>query len=171
MRIANAFADRGAVATERLVLPFDARRKSRLLARLESGSEVGYVLPPGTALRNGDKLVASDGMVIDVIAATEPLLEVRASDARELARAAYHLGNRHVPVDVGDGWLRLQRDHVLADMLIGLGCTVTDVDAPFEPERGAYSMHRHDAADTEAHDPHDPGHSLHRSKSKIHEFR
>jgi urease accessory protein len=164
MRIANAFANRAAVATARLVLPFDARRKSRLLARLESGEEIGYVLAPGTTLRHGDKLAATDGTVIEVIAATEPLLEARASDSRELARAAYHVGNRHVPIEVGDGFLRLQRDHVLADMLIGIGCTVTSIDAPFDPEGGAYPAHRHD-------DPHDPGVGPHRSQPKIHEFK
>src|SRR6266545_5243241 len=158
MRVANAFAQEDAVATLRVVLPYDARRKSRLLARDVSGSDLGYVLPPGTVLRGGDKLAASDGTVIEVVAAIEPLLEVRAADARELARAAYHLGNRHVPVDIGDGLLRLQRDHVLADMLTGLGCTVAPVDAPFDPEGGAYSTHRHDGDESPAHDPHDPGH-------------
>ena len=171
MRIANALADRRAAATARLVLPYDARCKSRLLARDESGDELGYVLARGTVLRGGDKLAASDGAVIEVVAAIEPLIEVRAADARELARAAYHLGNRHVPVEVGDGFLRLQRDHVLADMRTGLGCTVAPVDAPFDPEGGAYSTHRHDGDDSAAHDPHDPGHGPHRSRPKIHEFR
>jgi urease accessory protein len=163
MLIANALADRDAAATARLVLPYDARRKSRLLARLESGDEAGYMLPPGTVLRAGTKLAASDGTVIEIVAAVEPLLEVRASDARQLARAAYHVGNRHVPLEVGDGYVRLQRDHVLADMLIGLGCTVVEVDAPFDPEGGAYPVHHHGA--------NDPGHGPHRSSPKIHEFK
>ena len=166
MRIANARADRGARASARLVLPFDARRKSRLLARLDSGDEIGYVLPPGTVLHDGDKLAVTDGAVIEIVAAAEPLLEVQAPDARSLARAAYHIGNRHVPLEIGDGVIRLQRDHVLADMLIGLGCTVRTLEAPFDPESGAYSTHRHDDAD-----PHDPGHGPHRTKPRIHEFR
>ena len=169
MRIANALADRGAVASARLVLPFDARRKSRLLARLDSGEEIGYVLPPGTVLRDGDKLAVADGTVIEVVAAAEPLLEVRAANALAVARAAYHVGNRHVPVEIADGVLRLQRDHVLADMLAGLGCTVTPVDAPFDPEGGAYAAHRHDGE--ARHDLHDPGHGPHRSKPRIHEFK
>ncbi len=164
MRIANAFADRNAVATERVVLPYDARRKSRLLARDASGDELGYVLPPGTVLRHGDKLTAPDGTVIEIVAAVEPLLEARASSPRELARAAYHVGNRHVPLELRDGCLRLQRDHVLADMLIGLGCTVADVEAPFDPEGGAYPSHAHGRE-------FDPGHGPHRSTSKIHEFK
>jgi urease accessory protein len=163
MLIANTLADRDTVATDRLVLPYDARRKSRLLARLESGGEAGYVLPPGTVLRAGTKLAAPDGTVIEIVAAVEPLLEVRACDARQLARAAYHIGNRHVPLEVGDGYLRLQRDHVLADMLIGLGCTVIEIEAPFDPEGGAYAAHHHGASD--------PGHGPHRSAPKIHEFR
>jgi len=163
MRIANGFADRDAIATVRVVLPYDARRKSRLLTRDASGSELGYVLPPGTVLRHGDKLAASDSTVIEVVAAVEPLLEVRAANARELARAAYHVGNRHVPLELGDGCVRLQRDHVLADMLIGLGCTVVDVEAPFNPEGGAYPAHDHGEFD--------PGQGPHRSTSKIHEFK
>src|SRR5512144_3001234 len=154
MRIANAFADRDAVATARVVLPYDARRKSRLLARDESGHELGYVLPPGTTLRHGDKLAASDGAVIEVVAAVEPLLEVRAANPRELARAAYHVGNRRVPLAAGDGCMHLQRDHVLADMLIGRGGDVADVEAPFNPEGGAYPSHVHGAAFDPGHGPH-----------------
>jgi len=164
MRIANELADRNAVATVRVVLPYDARRKSRLLARDESGHEFGYVLPPGTVLRHGDKLRAADGTVIEVVAAVEPLLEARAASARGLARAAYHVGNRHVPLELGEGCMRLQRDHVLADMLIGLGCAVSDIEAPFDPESGAYPSHAHGGQ-------FDPGHGEHRSTSKIHEFK
>jgi urease accessory protein len=164
MRIANAFVDRNAPATVRVVLPYDARRKSRLLARDESGQDVGYVLPPGTVLRHGDKLAASDGAVIEVVAAVEPLLEVSATTMSRLVRAAYHIGNRHVALEVSESRLRLQRDHVLADMLIGLGCTVTHVEAPFDPEGGAYASHAHGGE-------FDPAHGPHRSPSKIHEFR
>ena len=145
MLVAESFADAGAVTTDRVVLAFDDRRRSRLRCRLESGEEFGYVLPPGTALRNGDRLGGADRRIIEVVAAIESVLEVRAADARELARAAYHLGNRHIPVEVGDGYLRFQPDHVLAEMLVGLGCDVTAIEAPFDPEGGAYRPHAHHA--------------------------
>jgi urease accessory protein len=132
------------VATERLELPFDTRSKSRLRARLASGEEVGLFLPRGTILRGGDRLLGQDGRVVAVVAAAEDLLEVRCRDTRELARAAFHLGNRHVAVEVGPEWLRLQADHVLEGMLVGLGCQVRALTAPFEPEAGAYAHgHQH----------------------------
>ncbi len=133
-----------AAAGEALELPFEYRTKSRLRAKLKSGEEVGLFLPRGTILRGGMKLAAADGRIVEVIAAPEALLEVRCADALELARAAYHLGNRHVAVELGEGWLRIQADHVLEGMLAGLGATVTPVTAPFEPEAGAYSHgHQH----------------------------
>lgn len=128
-----------APATETLRLDFERRSKSRLRARLVSGEEIGLFLPRGTLLRGGDLLIAKDGRVVAVEAAPEQLIEARSADPRELARAAYHLGNRHVAVEIGDGWLRLQQDHVLAEMLRGLGAEVTPLNAPFEPEAGAYS--------------------------------
>ena len=131
-------------ATERLSLPFEYRCKSRLRAKLTSGEEVGLFLERGTILRGGDRLAANDGRIVAVEAAPEDLAEVRCGDANHLARAAYHLGNRHVAVEVGEGWLRLQRDHVLEGMLLGLGCEVVPVEAPFEPEAGAYAPgHQH----------------------------
>jgi len=130
--------------TDRLELPFDTRSKSRLRARLASGEEVGLFLPRGTILRGGDRLLGGGGRVVEVVAAPEALLEVRCRDPRELARAAYHLGNRHVAVEVGPEWLRLQADHVLEGMLVGLGCQVCPLTAPFEPEAGAYAPgHQH----------------------------
>lgn len=130
---------------DRLVLAFDQRRKSRGLARLESGEEVAVALPRGEVLRGGDLVVASDGRVIEVVAPAEPLLHVECGTPGALARAAYHLGNRHVPVQVGEGWLRLAADHVLEEMLRGLGARVVPVEAPFDPEAGAYGAHhRHD---------------------------
>jgi len=129
--------------TDRLELPFDTRTKSRLRARLASGEEVGLFLPRGTILRGGD-LLQGGGRVVKVVAAPEALLEVRCRDLSELARAAYHLGNRHVAVEVGPEWLRLAEDHVLEGMLVGLGCQVRRLTAPFEPEAGAYAPgHQH----------------------------
>lgn len=130
-------------ASERLVLPFEARCKSRLRTRLESGEEVGLFFAPGNVLRGGDLLLGSDGRVVEVVAAAEALMEVRCADARTLARAAYHLGNRHVAVEIGAGRLRCCGDHVLRAMLNGLGTTVVELNAPFEPEAGAYAHTHH----------------------------
>ena len=130
-----------------LVLPFELRQKSRLLGKLDTGEEVGVVLDRGVFMRGGDCLLASDGRVIEVVAANEQVSVVTAVDSRHLARAAYHLGNRHVSLQVGDGWLRYLHDHVLDDMVRGLGYTITIDNLPFEPEAGAYShagnSHRH----------------------------
>ncbi|NMG66769.1 urease accessory protein UreE [Azoarcus indigens] len=131
-------------ATDTLELDFGYRTKSRLRAKLGSGAEVGLFLPRGTILRGGNRLLANDGRVVEVVAAPEDLMEVRCADALELARAAYHLGNRHVAVELGEGWLRIQADHVLEGMLTGLGADVEALRAPFEPEAGAYAHgHQH----------------------------
>lgn len=128
---------------DRLVLPFDLRQKSRLRTKLESGDEVGVILPGGEMLRGGDLLVASDGRVVEVIAQDEKVLQANCDSPFELARAAYHLGNRHVALQIGEGWLRIANDHVLRQMLEGLGLAVVEMDAPFEPEPGAYGQHSH----------------------------
>jgi urease accessory protein len=131
-------------ATEALELDFARRTKSRLRARLVSGEEVGVFLPRGTILRGGQKLAGKDGRIVEVVAAPEELVEVRCAGALQLARAAYHLGNRHVAVELGEGGLRIQRDHVLEAMLVGLGAEVVAVTAAFEPEAGAYAHgHQH----------------------------
>jgi len=129
----------------RLELPFDKRQKSRLRAQLASGEAVALNLPRGEILRGGDLVVAADGRIIEIAAAVERLLHVVCADPTALARAAYHLGNRHVPVQVGDGYLRIAADHVLEAMLQGLGATATPLEAPFEPEAGAYGGHHHHA--------------------------
>ena len=143
-----------------LALPFEPRRKGRLLARLVSGEEVAVKLPPGEILRGGDLVTASDGRVIEVIAAPEKLLHV---ESDSLAKAAYHLGNRHVPVQIGEGFLRVAEDGVLEEMLRKLGARVTHVDAPFEPE--ATGHHPHDetanAAQVHDHQQHDHEHCDH----------
>jgi urease accessory protein len=121
-----------------LVLPFELRSRSRLRARLTTGEEAGIVLPRGQRLRGGDQLLASDGRVIQVEAASETVSTVRSAEAELLARAAYHLGNRHVALQIGAGWLRYGHDHVLDEMVRGLGLPVAIEQAPFEPEAGAY---------------------------------
>jgi urease accessory protein len=136
-----------------LTLDFDARRKSRLAATLDSGEEVALVLPRGTVLRDGDVLVAQDGALVRVVAADETVLMVRAPDALTLTRAAYHLGNRHTPVEVGVDFLKLEYDPVLADMLKRIGAVVEQVTAPFQPESGAYGGgHKHGHDETFAED-------------------
>jgi urease accessory protein len=127
----------------KLELPFDARQKSRLRTHLASGEEAALMLPRGEILRGGELVVASDGRVIEVVAAAEEVLHVECASAKELARCAYHLGNRHVPVEAGEGFLRLAEDRVLEKMLAGLGAKLSHVTAPFEPEAGAYAAGRH----------------------------
>lgn len=121
-----------------LVLPFELRQKSRQRASLQDGREVGLMLARGEILRNGDCLLAEDGLVIRVEAAQEHVSTVHCNDALTLARASYHLGNRHVALQIGQGWLRYKHDHVLDDMVRHLGLEVSDEMAPFEPEGGAY---------------------------------
>ncbi|HUI99653.1 MAG TPA: urease accessory protein UreE [Usitatibacter sp.] len=132
-------------AAPRLELPFERRQKTRQRAVLDSGEEVTLDLPRGDVLRGGDWLVASDGRVVQVVAQTEQVVHVECATPRLLATAAYHLGNRHVPVQVGDGWLRIAADPVLERMLEGLGAKLAALEAAFEPESGAYAAHhRHD---------------------------
>ncbi|OHC61752.1 MAG: urease accessory protein UreE [Rhodocyclales bacterium RIFCSPLOWO2_02_FULL_63_24] len=130
-----------AAATEQLRLPFESRCKSRLRTRLASGEECGLFLERGGVLRGGDKLLGQDGRVVAVVAASELLLEAVSNDPLQLARAAYHLGNRHVAVQLLPGRLRFAQDHVLGEMVRGLGLPVDSIETPFEPESGAYGAH------------------------------
>lgn len=139
-------------AAATLTLPFQDRQRSRLRTQLDSGEEAGVMLPRGQVLRGGDCVRASDGRVIEIRAAEETVSTVRCNDLQMLARAAYHLGNRHVPLQVGPGWLRYRRDHVLDDMIRQLGLEVVCEPAPFEPEAGAYGGGHH-----HHHDEPDPG--------------
>jgi urease accessory protein len=134
-----------------LVLSFELRQKSRLLTKLASGEEAGLALARGTVLRGGDRLRTDDGRVVRVVAADEALMEARCADARTLARCAFHLGNRHTPVEVRDGALRFAADEVLAGMLRGLGATVESLSAPFEPEAGAYAAGDHHHSGEQKH--------------------
>jgi len=146
----------------RLELPFEQRQKSRLRARLASGEEVALNLPRGTVLRGGERLRSADGRVIEVVALPEDVLHVECASAEALARAAYHLGNRHVAVEVGNGFLRLAPDHVLEDMLARQGAKVTHLRAPFEPEAGAYGSHTHASPIGRLHGE--------QSRARIHEY-
>lgn len=128
-------------AIDRVVLDFDTRHRRRLVLVGEHGTRFLLDLPRATALREGDGLVLDDGAIVAVAGKPEPLLEIKAADPAALARLAWHLGNRHADVQfVGDG-LRIRHDHVLAVMLEGLGARVIAIEAPFDPEPGAYAHH------------------------------
>ena len=130
-----------------LRLPFDVRQKSRFRARLLDGAEVGVVIERGSVLRGGDLLRTADHRYVLIEAAPEAVSLASHANSTGFARAAYHLGNRHVPLQVGDRWLRYLQDHVLDDMCRQLGLTVEHELAPFEPEAGAYNgghNHSHD---------------------------
>ena len=138
----------------KLTLPFELRQKSRLRARLDNGEEVALILRRGQVLRGGDRVTAADGRELEIVAAPEKLLHI---ECEELARVAYHLGNRHVPLEVGQGFLRIAEDHVLEEMLRGLGARVSRIEAPFEPESGAYHRHDERGHGGKIHDPHHHG--------------
>ncbi len=145
-------------------LDWDIRQKSRFDATDSQGRHVGVFLPRGTAVRGGDVLVAEDGSLIKVLAAPQAVLKItHCSDhgtAFDLTRAAYHLGNRHVPIELKPDHLKIEPDHVLADMLRAMHLIVNAVDEAFEPENGAYATgghhgghsHNHDHAHDHAHD-------------------
>ena len=124
-----------------LTLPFEKRQKSRLRVSLDNGQEVALILERGSVMRHGELLRADNSLIIEIRAADEEVAVVLTEDSFLFARACYHLGNRHVPLQIGKGWLRIQRDHVLENMVQSLGLTVNHQLAPFEPESGAYSGH------------------------------
>jgi len=143
-----------------LTLDWDSRQKSRFGAQLDDGREVAVILPRGTVLRGGDVLVAEDGSLVRVIAAPQPVLQVRHCQAHgspfDRLRAAYHLGNRHVPLELQPALLQLEPDAVLAEMLRSQHLIVSDALAPFEPEAGAYGggghAHHHPHGGHEHHE-------------------
>jgi urease accessory protein len=142
----------------RLSLPFEIRQKRRFRALLEDGTQVAIFLPRSSRLMDGDRLEADDGSLIKIVAAPEPLLYVTASSCQALVRAAYHLGNRHTPVEVGDGFLKLENDSVLKQMLDRLEVYVREAQLPFQPESGAYGGgHGHEFQSE--NEPHLPEHS------------
>ena len=142
----------------KLTLPIEQRVRSRLRAKLDDGRDAGLFLPRGTLLRGGDLLSSQDGIVIEIISAAETVSTIYSTDATLLARAAYHLGNRHIPLQVENGWLRYQHDHVLDDMLKQMGLDVKVEQAAFEPEAGAYQQaangHHHSHSHSHEHEHH-----------------
>jgi len=144
----NARADNNSAIATTVTLPIDKRVKSRLRVTLDDGRDAGIILQHGESLQQGDKLVSPDGVVVMVQAAEESLSMARSADMLLFARVAYHLGNRHVPVQIrfdddGSGVICYLHDHVLDDMLAGLGVKVKQVNAPFNPEPGAYGGGHH----------------------------
>jgi urease accessory protein len=130
-----------AAAIDRVVLDASERHRRRLVLTAERGTTLLLDLPHATTLKDGDGLVLDDGAVVCVIGKPEPLHEIAAANAVALARLAWHLGNRHADVQVVGERLRIRRDHVLAAMLERLGAKVSEIDAPFDPESGAYDRH------------------------------
>lgn len=138
--------------TTSVTLPIDIRVKSRARVTLNDGREAGLMLPRGLLLRGGDMLATEDGSeIIEVIAAPESVSVVRCADPFLLARACYHLGNRHVPLQIMPGELRYHHNHVLDDMVRLLGLEVTFATLPFEPEAGAYASDAHSHSHSHAH--------------------
>jgi urease accessory protein len=145
-------------------LDWDVRQKSRFDATDSQGRQIGVFLPRGTAVRGGDVLVAEDGSLVRVIAAPQPVLRITHCTAHgtpfDLTRAAYHLGNRHVPIELKPDHLKIEPDHVLADMLRSMHLIVVALDEAFEPEGGAYGSHEHSHGGGHGHDhAHDHGHA------------
>jgi urease accessory protein len=136
-----------AEAIDRVLIDYDSRHRRRILLQTESSGEILIDLPQAVRLRDGDGLVVQGG-VVRVCARPEPLLEIHAHEEGELVRIAWHLGNRHLPVQLLGDRIRIRADHVIADMVEGLGGHVAAIDAPFDPESGAYAgghhHHHHD---------------------------
>ncbi|MCB1775616.1 MAG: urease accessory protein UreE [Gammaproteobacteria bacterium] len=148
-----------------LTLPLDKRVRCRLRVTLDDGREAGVFLPRGEVLRDGDLLSNDAGLVVCVKAADETVSEVCSADSLLLARACYHLGNRHVALQIEPGRVRYRHDHVLDDMLRGLGLDPAAVEAPFEPEPGAYGGSAQHAHHGHAH--HDPVRHDHAHKDPV----
>jgi urease accessory protein len=137
-------------AADTVVLDFDDRHRRRMAMTGTRGLEFLLDLENATALRGGDALLLEDGRLIEVVAAPEPLLEIKGADPHHLIRVAWHLGNRHLPTQLMPKGLRIRRDHVIEAMVKGLGARVIEIEAPFDPEGGAYAS----AAHGHAHDDH-----------------
>jgi urease accessory protein len=154
-----------ATPADSVVLEFEDRHRRRLAMTGTHGLSFLLDLPQAVALRGGDALVLEDGRLVEVVAAPEPLVEIRGADPRELVRIAWHLGNRHLPVQLAGKHLRIRRDYVIEEMLRGLGARVIEIEAPFDPEGGAYVMGDHSHQGESAHSH---GHSDERAHRNRH---
>jgi urease accessory protein len=175
-----------------VVLDFDDRHRRRIAITGTRGLEFLLDLEHAVALRGGDALLLEDGRLVEVVAAPEPLAEIRGSDPHHLIRVAWHLGNRHLPTQIMPKGLRIRRDHVIEAMVKGLGARVIEIEAPFDPEGGAYAgahghahegdghhhhtgndhAHAHDHAHDHAHHHDEHGdHEHHHGHSHAHDHR
>jgi urease accessory protein len=136
-----------------VTLDFDARHRRRIRMVTDQGEEVLLDLPKAVAMADGDGLQLDDGRLLEVGAAAEPVVEIRHRDPGQLARLAWHLGNRHLPIEIRGAALRMRPDHVIEAMLRGFGADLVEMRVPFQPEGGAYDGHAHD------HDHEIEGHS------------
>ena len=125
-------------AADRVILDYEDRHRRRIAMTGNNGISFLLDLPAPTELRGGDALLLEDGRLIEIVAAREPLLEIRCADPRLLARMAWHLGNRHLPTQIMSGCLRVRRDGVVADLAVRLGAQIIEIEASFDPEGGAY---------------------------------
>jgi urease accessory protein len=145
-------------AADTVVLDFDDRHRRRMAMTGTRGLEFLLDLEHTIALRGGDALVLDDGRMVEVVAAPEPLIEIRGTDPQHLVRLAWHLGNRHLPTQIMPKGLRIRRDHVIEAMVKGLGARIIEIEAPFDPEGGAYAEASHAHGETHPHHGHDHGH-------------
>ncbi len=145
------------VSADRITLDGQSRHRRRLVLKSDNGVEFLLDLPQARLLHNGDGLVLNDGRIIEVVAAPESLFDVRGTDARHLLALAWQIGNRHLAAQIEPGRILIRRDHVIREMLQGLGATVHEVEASFDPEGGAYGG-SHDGDD---HHDHGHGHDGH----------
>jgi urease accessory protein len=158
-----------AAPADTVVLDFDDRHRRRMAMTGTRGLEFLLDLENAVALRGGDALVLEDGRLVEVVAAPEPLIEIRGTDPQHLVRVAWHLGNRHLPTQITARGLRIRRDHVIEAMVKGLGARVIEIESPFDPEGGAYAGGSHAHAPGSAphthtghdHSSHDHGHRHH----------
>ncbi|WP_398480126.1 urease accessory protein UreE [Tardiphaga sp.] len=149
-------------AVDTVVLDFDDRHRRRMAMTGTRGLEFLLDLETAVALRGGDALMLEDGRLIEVVAAPEPLIEIRGTDPGHLVRLAWHLGNRHLPTQIMAKGLRIRRDHVIEEMVKGLGARVIEIEAPFDPEGGAYAApHEAPHAHGHGHDHSSCGHDHH----------
>jgi urease accessory protein len=168
---ANFISARGtwqATPADTVVLDFEDRQRRRLAMKGVRGLEFLLDLPVAVTLSHGDALVLEDGRLVEVVAAPEPLAELRCGAPRDLIRLAWHLGNRHLAVQILANRIRIRRDPVIEDMARGLGAKVTPIEAAFDPEGGAYAAGAETRADTGSdhahghdHGPHDHAHAAH----------
>jgi urease accessory protein len=154
-------------AIDQVLLDAHERHRRRVVLTGERGTTFLLDLPRATALRDGDGLVLDDGGIVRVVGRPEPLIEIAAAGSHELARLAWHIGNRHVEVQIVGDRLRMRRDHVIEDMLRGLGARLSPVEAPFDPEQGAYGQHAHGHAHDRDHHGHP--HERHHEHDHAHE--